>query len=232
MDTYTGQGHTLVQGAYPRRTTPVKPPIQSRRFNTLFCESLLGGLLSDISADNRPPAHPSALLLLWPACLSKSWKLGSPSIPSHPSSSRPNGSPTHCPPQRAALPHQPGPRLRPQTMPTLRPRKRQSEAPAAAAARSSSQSKVATTAPVSTAVPASSSTTKKRTTRSTKNEKRPDEMTRSDEEHHGLLDGDDSTPEDVRPSPESLSWAQRNQWIVFALASGACAAFNGVFAKL
>lgn len=29
-----------------------------------------------------------------------------------------------------------------------------------------------------------------------------------------------------------LSWIGRNQWIVFALASGACAAFNGVFAKL
>ncbi|KAL2189894.1 hypothetical protein L209DRAFT_677197 [Thermothelomyces heterothallicus CBS 203.75] len=32
--------------------------------------------------------------------------------------------------------------------------------------------------------------------------------------------------------PTSRSWAQRNQWIVLALASGACAAFNGVFAKL
>ncbi|KAI0888733.1 uncharacterized protein GGS22DRAFT_152235 [Annulohypoxylon maeteangense] len=28
------------------------------------------------------------------------------------------------------------------------------------------------------------------------------------------------------------SWTTRNQWIVFAVASGACAAFNGVFAKL
>jgi hypothetical protein len=27
-------------------------------------------------------------------------------------------------------------------------------------------------------------------------------------------------------------WTSRNQWIVFAVASGACAAFNGVFAKL
>lgn len=32
--------------------------------------------------------------------------------------------------------------------------------------------------------------------------------------------------------PETKTWAQRNQWIVFALASGGCAAFNGVFAKL
>lgn len=28
------------------------------------------------------------------------------------------------------------------------------------------------------------------------------------------------------------SWASKNQWVVFAVASGACAAFNGVFAKL
>ncbi|KAI1759435.1 hypothetical protein GGR53DRAFT_148896 [Hypoxylon sp. FL1150] len=28
------------------------------------------------------------------------------------------------------------------------------------------------------------------------------------------------------------SWTVRNRWIVFAIASGACAAFNGVFAKL
>ncbi|RYP68320.1 hypothetical protein DL769_005544 [Monosporascus sp. CRB-8-3] len=32
--------------------------------------------------------------------------------------------------------------------------------------------------------------------------------------------------------PAPLSWAARNRWIVFAVASGACAAFNGVFAKL
>ena len=31
---------------------------------------------------------------------------------------------------------------------------------------------------------------------------------------------------------EAKSWARRNEWIVFALASGGCAAFNGVFAKL
>ncbi|KAK8028593.1 hypothetical protein PG991_005649 [Apiospora marii] len=47
----------------------------------------------------------------------------------------------------------------------------------------------------------------------------------------------------ARPSTESVrdpptttagpaSWASRNQWIVLAIASGACAAFNGVFAKL
>lgn len=28
------------------------------------------------------------------------------------------------------------------------------------------------------------------------------------------------------------NWSTRTQWIFFAIASGACAAFNGVFAKL
>ncbi|RYP16854.1 hypothetical protein DL765_004875 [Monosporascus sp. GIB2] len=52
------------------------------------------------------------------------------------------------------------------------------------------------------------------------------------------MDGQDSTrlPEGaVARSPsdtEPLSWTARNRWIVFAVASGACAAFNGVFAKL
>jgi len=32
--------------------------------------------------------------------------------------------------------------------------------------------------------------------------------------------------------PPSTTWTRRNEWILFALASGACAAFNGVFAKL
>lgn len=29
-----------------------------------------------------------------------------------------------------------------------------------------------------------------------------------------------------------MTWAQSNHWIVLAIASGTCAAFNGVFAKL
>ncbi|KAK8128084.1 hypothetical protein PG984_009192 [Apiospora sp. TS-2023a] len=47
-----------------------------------------------------------------------------------------------------------------------------------------------------------------------------------------------SSTESVRDAPTTTtatapsSWATRNQWIVLALASGACAAFNGVFAKL
>lgn len=32
--------------------------------------------------------------------------------------------------------------------------------------------------------------------------------------------------------PAKTTWAGRNQWIVLAMASGACAAFNGAFAKL
>ncbi|KAH8162309.1 hypothetical protein CIB48_g5937 [Xylaria polymorpha] len=31
---------------------------------------------------------------------------------------------------------------------------------------------------------------------------------------------------------DTMAWTARNQWIVYAVASGACAAFNGVFAKL
>ncbi|KAI0185800.1 hypothetical protein EV127DRAFT_440705 [Xylaria flabelliformis] len=31
---------------------------------------------------------------------------------------------------------------------------------------------------------------------------------------------------------DGMAWTTRNQWIVYAVASGACAAFNGVFAKL
>lgn len=36
---------------------------------------------------------------------------------------------------------------------------------------------------------------------------------------------------DIDASP-SLPWTVRNQWIVYAIASGGCAAFNGAFAKL
>ncbi|KAJ0296262.1 hypothetical protein COL5a_001356 [Colletotrichum fioriniae] len=38
--------------------------------------------------------------------------------------------------------------------------------------------------------------------------------------------------DDDEQTTESMAWARRNQWIVLAVASGACAAFNGVFAKL
>ncbi|KAI1011109.1 hypothetical protein LB504_002793 [Fusarium proliferatum] len=44
-----------------------------------------------------------------------------------------------------------------------------------------------------------------------------------------------SSPLQKQPSPEMPSpsnWSLRSQWMFFAVASGACAAFNGVFAKL
>lgn len=68
-----------------------------------------------------------------------------------------------------------------------------------------------------------------------------DAMSLPDEERP-LLDGGGSEGRDGERAPpaapsdsragDSASWARRNQWIAFALASGACAAFNGVFAKL
>jgi tRNA wybutosine-synthesizing protein 1 len=45
-------------------------------------------------------------------------------------------------------------------------------------------------------------------------------------------DVDEMRSQEPAPELERRTWAQRNQWIVYALASGACAAFNGVFAKL
>jgi hypothetical protein len=33
-------------------------------------------------------------------------------------------------------------------------------------------------------------------------------------------------------APNKMSFVGQNKWIVLAIASGACAAFNGVFAKL
>jgi hypothetical protein len=48
-----------------------------------------------------------------------------------------------------------------------------------------------------------------------------------------LLDGAPTTvDEEDSTAAVAMSWTRRNEWIVFALASGACAAFNGVFAKL
>lgn len=41
----------------------------------------------------------------------------------------------------------------------------------------------------------------------------------------------DETDADAKPVA-AMAWATRNQWMVYAVASGACAAFNGVFAKL
>jgi hypothetical protein len=55
----------------------------------------------------------------------------------------------------------------------------------------------------------------------------------------GGSDGDNAhsnegnvTPVSPMPAGPESWWTRRTQWIFFALASGACAAFNGVFAKL
>ncbi|XXG99342.1 hypothetical protein Hte_005679 [Hypoxylon texense] len=48
--------------------------------------------------------------------------------------------------------------------------------------------------------------------------------------HNGPVPPADIGSQETETMP--VSWATRNQWIVFAIASGACAAFNGVFAKL
>ncbi|KAK3400062.1 hypothetical protein B0T20DRAFT_407728 [Sordaria brevicollis] len=47
-----------------------------------------------------------------------------------------------------------------------------------------------------------------------------------------VTDGSSTTPTTTEQPPANTTWAQRNQWIVLAMASGACAAFNGAFAKL
>ncbi|KAK0672691.1 hypothetical protein QBC41DRAFT_13454 [Cercophora samala] len=60
-------------------------------------------------------------------------------------------------------------------------------------------------------------------------EKDKRDMSRLSDEERPLL------PEDTTVEAAAVttaSWTKRNEWIVFALASGACAAFNGVFAKL
>ncbi|KAJ9149049.1 Transcription initiation factor iia small subunit [Pleurostoma richardsiae] len=53
-----------------------------------------------------------------------------------------------------------------------------------------------------------------------------------DDQQRPLLNAGDATATSEDETMSSSSWTRRNQWIVLALASGACAAFNGVFAKL
>jgi hypothetical protein len=48
----------------------------------------------------------------------------------------------------------------------------------------------------------------------------------------GNAAGSDGGVTSTPGNTSSQGWTLRTQWIVFALASGACAAFNGVFAKL
>lgn len=58
----------------------------------------------------------------------------------------------------------------------------------------------------------------------------PDEVMDGSGEQRRLLDDELQPAPEEAPGPQS--WALRNQWVLLAVASGACAAFNGVFAKL
>lgn len=58
-----------------------------------------------------------------------------------------------------------------------------------------------------------------------------------DDERRPLLPQDANQAEDRSHSEDDndndkMGWVRQNKWIVLAIASGACAAFNGVFAKL
>lgn len=78
---------------------------------------------------------------------------------------------------------------------------------------------------LSTPVPASekgpSTVRKMHPTESLSNEREP------------LLQRDsDSVDDTVTTTSGTMRYLRQNQWMVLAIASGACAAFNGVFAKL
>lgn len=78
---------------------------------------------------------------------------------------------------------------------------------------------------VSTPVPASkkgpSSVTKMRPSESQSEEREP------------LLQRDsDGDEEETTTTSSTMRYIRQNRWMVLAIASGACAAFNGVFAKL
>ncbi|KAK4141073.1 uncharacterized protein C8A04DRAFT_14372 [Dichotomopilus funicola] len=117
-------------------------------------------------------------------------------------------------------------------MPTLRPRKRNPESQSASETTATSTSSLTPAAVTKRNRPATRSSKKRVAVADDE-----DEMSAvtSDEERRPLLDGLAGTETAVPApleAPETKTWAQRNQWIVFALASGGCAAFNGVFAKL
>jgi hypothetical protein len=53
-----------------------------------------------------------------------------------------------------------------------------------------------------------------------------------DQQRPAVPDSTAGTDDEVVDATAPGSWTSRNQWVVYAVASGACAAFNGVFAKL
>ncbi|KAI1373864.1 hypothetical protein F4677DRAFT_447835 [Hypoxylon crocopeplum] len=86
-----------------------------------------------------------------------------------------------------------------------------------------------TTVPITPGVSSTTSASTSATASASVRERRkPAEKTVGTQEksNDGLSTVDDST------TVAMPSWTVRNRWIVFAIASGACAAFNGVFAKL
>ncbi|KAI1660742.1 hypothetical protein F4813DRAFT_262541 [Daldinia decipiens] len=99
-----------------------------------------------------------------------------------------------------------------------RPGKPQS---AAATATATTNSSSITSASVRARKPAVAAAEKRRT--NTPHTGDGPASSEDDEDDDGYAAGD---------SAAMPSWAVRNRWIVFAVASGACAAFNGVFAKL
>lgn len=52
------------------------------------------------------------------------------------------------------------------------------------------------------------------------------------DEREPLLQRDTDMVEDTANTSGTMRYIRQNQWMVLAIASGACAAFNGVFAKL
>lgn len=57
-------------------------------------------------------------------------------------------------------------------------------------------------------------------------------QTKQPEDNKPPVSANPDTNTDDDKMPSTRNWSTRTQWIFFAIASGACAAFNGVFAKL
>lgn len=87
-----------------------------------------------------------------------------------------------------------------------------------------------TTAPDTKKAPRSKTTTTTPGPKTTKPKPDMDEESRPSLESDRLLPG--RGYEAAAPKSTVARWTAKNQWVVLAVASGACAAFNGVFAKL
>ncbi|KAK6210473.1 Transcription initiation factor IIA subunit 2 [Pestalotiopsis sp. IQ-011] len=113
------------------------------------------------------------------------------------------------------------------------PRRKQDDVPQPSPAAdptpilSSPTTATATTTTSSPRVPLSAQSLRKRPLPASSTSKRQDEMSSDDRRSLGSA----AYQENVASSAP-VSWTTKNQWVVLAIASGACAAFNGVFAKL